>query len=45
MNEQDSSNDSLVGDFMPYPESYLRITRSGTLRLYFKAIVLTEKII
>lgn len=45
MNEQDSSNDSLIRDFMPYPESFLRITRSGTLRLYFKAFILTEKIL
>jgi hypothetical protein len=45
MNEQDSSNDSLVGDFMPYANSYLRLTKSGTIRLYFKAVVLTEKIV
>jgi hypothetical protein len=44
MNEQDSNNDCMVGDTQP-SNSYLRLTKSGTIRLYFKAVVLTEKIV
>lgn len=45
INEQSSSDDAMIGDFQPYSNTHLRLTKSGTIRLYFKAVVLTEKIV
>jgi hypothetical protein len=45
MNEDGSDNDALFGDAIDYTNTYLKIIKSGTIRLYFKAVVLTEKIV
>lgn len=44
MVEDGSDNDAIFGEFTP-SGSYIELTLSGTLRLYFKAVVLTEKIV